>query len=148
MVHRKNRFSTTPPLLPPLGLGPPRAQEGRGYKPSCFLCRKNDEYEIPDAARDGGGQIEQSRPGQERPFAALVLFFARFFSSTLASKSGFDTLFLAGLQVEGVALDLLDNVFLLHLALETAQSVLEGFTLLQSNFCQTDTPPDPSGWTE
>jgi hypothetical protein len=36
----------------------------------------------------------------------------------------------------------------LHLALETAQSILEGFTLLKSNFCQTDTPPNPSGWTE
>ena len=95
-----------------------------------------------------GGQIEQGRPGRERPFAALVLFFARFFASTLASKSGFDTLFLAWLQVEGVTLNLLDNVFLLHLALEAAQSVFEGFTLLQSNFCQTDTPPDPSGWTE
>ena len=84
------------------------------------LCRKNDEYEIPAAARDGGGQIEQSRPGKERLFAALVLFFARFLASSLASKSRLDTLFLAGLQVEGVALDLLDNVFLLHLALEAA----------------------------
>jgi hypothetical protein len=112
------------------------------------LCRKNDEYEIPAAARDGGGQIEQSRPGKERPFAALVLFFARFLASSLASKSGLDTLFLAGLQVKGVALNLLDNVFLLHLALEAAQSVLEGFPLLKSNFCQTDTPPNPSGWTE
>jgi hypothetical protein len=36
----------------------------------------------------------------------------------------------------------------LHLALETAQSVLEGLALLKSYFCQTDTPPNPSGWTE
>jgi hypothetical protein len=36
----------------------------------------------------------------------------------------------------------------LHLALETTQSVLEGFTLLKSYFCQTDTPPNPSRWTE
>ena len=102
---------------------------------------------VPAAAQLGGGQIEQSRPGKERPFAALVLFFTRFLASTLASKSGFDTLFLAGLQVEGVALDLLDNVFLLHLALETAQSILEGFPLLKPYFCQTDTPPDSSGRT-
>jgi hypothetical protein len=47
-----------------------------------------------------------------------------------------------------VALNLLDNVFLLHLALEAAQSVLEAFALLKSYFCQTDTPPNPSGWTE
>ena len=95
-----------------------------------------------------GGQIEQSRPGKERPFDALILFFTRFLASPLASESGFDTLLLAGLQVKGVALDLLDNVFLLHLALEAAQSVLEGLTLLKSYFCQTDTPPNPSGWTE
>jgi hypothetical protein len=47
-----------------------------------------------------------------------------------------------------VALDFLNNVFLLHFALEAAQSILEGFTLLQSNFRQTDTPPNPSGRTE
>jgi hypothetical protein len=67
-----------------------------------------------------GGRIEQGRPGKERPCAALVLFFPRFFTRTLASQRSFHTLFLAGLQVKGVTLDLLDNVFLLHLALETA----------------------------
>jgi hypothetical protein len=142
------------PSLPPLGLGPPRTQDGRGYKLSCLRCRKNDEYEIPCLQlKTAGARFEQSRPGTERPFTAfssvaLVLFFARFLTSSLARKSSFHALFLAGLQVEGVALDLLDNVFLLHLALETAQSVLEGFSLLKSYFCQTDTPPNSSGWTE
>ena len=50
----------------------------------------------------------------------LVLFFSRFLTRTLASQRGLHTLFLAGLQVKGVTLDLLDDVFLLHLALETA----------------------------
>jgi hypothetical protein len=68
----------------------------------------------------GGGQIEQSRPGKERLFPALVLFFSRFLTRALASQRGLYTLFLAGLQVKGVALDLLDDVFLLHLALESA----------------------------
>jgi hypothetical protein len=36
----------------------------------------------------------------------------------------------------------------LHLAFETAQSVFERFSLLKSYFCQTDTPPNPSGGTE
>jgi hypothetical protein len=67
-----------------------------------------------------GGPIEQSRPGKERPCAALVLFFSRFLTRALASQRCLHTLFLAGLQVKGVALDLLDDVFLLHLALETA----------------------------
>ena len=78
----------------------------------------------------------------------LVLFFSRFLASTLAGESSLNTLFLAGLQVKGVALDLLDNVFLLHLALEPPQCILEGLTLLKPYFCQTYTPPNSSGWTE
>jgi len=85
----------------------------------------------------------------ERPFLiALVLLFTSFLAGSLARERGFHTLFLAGLQVEGVTLNLLDNVFLLHLALEPTQSILEAFALLKSYFCQTDTPPNPSGWTE
>jgi len=68
----------------------------------------------------GGGLIEQSRAGTERLFPALILFFASLFTSAFASQRGLHTLFLAGLQVEGVTLDLLDDVFLLYLALETA----------------------------
>jgi len=104
-------------------------------------------------AQRGGGQIKQSRPGKERLFHASVLrpsvlFFASLLAGSFASERGFHALFLAGLQVEGVALDLLDNVFLLHLTFEAAQSVLEGLTLLKPNFCQTDTPPALSGRTE
>ena len=33
----------------------------------------------------GGARFEQGRPGKERPFTALVLFFARFLTSSLAS---------------------------------------------------------------
>jgi hypothetical protein len=36
----------------------------------------------------------------------------------------------------------------LHLALKTSQGILEGLALLQSYFCQTYTPPNPSGRTE
>ena len=103
---------------------------------------------IPAATLSGGGQIEQGRPGTGDPLLLLVLLFANLLASALASERGFYALFLTGFEVKGVALDLLDNVFLLHFALETAQSVLEGFTLLQSNFRQTDTPPNPSGRTE
>jgi hypothetical protein len=100
-----------------------------------------------------GARLSGAAPGRSGPLLRLtllrlVLFFTRFLASPLASESSLDTLFLAGLQVEGVALDLLDNVFLLHLALEAAQRVLEGFALLKPYFCQTYTPPNPSGWTE
>jgi hypothetical protein len=86
-------------------------------------------------------------PREGATLYCLVLFLARFLTSTFASESRLYTLFLAGLQIKGVTLDLLNDVFLLHFALETAQSVLEGFTLLQSHFCQTYTPPDSSGRT-
>ena len=75
----------------------------------------------------------------------LVLLLANFLTSALASQRGLDAFLLTGFQVKGVALDLFDNVFLLHFALEAAQRVFERFTLLQPNFRQTDTPPNPSG---
>ena len=103
---------------------------------------------IPAATLPGGGQMEQGRPGTGDPLLLLVLLLANLFASALASECGFDAFFLAGLQVKGVALNLFDDVFLLNFPLETPQSVLEGFTLLQSNFRQTDTPPNPSGRTE
>jgi hypothetical protein len=107
------------------------------------------KYENSLAAQLGwGARFEQGRPGKERPSTALILFFARLLASTLTCESSFNPLLLAGLQVKGVALDLLDNVFLLHLALKTPQRILERFTLLKPYFCQTDTPPNPSGWTE
>src|SRR5713226_3751753 len=78
----------------------------------------------------------------------LVLLLANFLARTLARQRGFHAFLLTGFQVKGVALDFFNNVFLLHFALEAAQSVFEGFTLLQSNFRQTDTPPNPSRRTE
>jgi len=102
--------------------------------------------------------MKQSRPGRGRPFTAYnrslrcscfkttsILLFANLLASALTSERGFHAFLLTRLKVKGVALDLFNNIFLLHLALETAQGVFEGFTLLQSNFRQTDTPPDRSG---
>ncbi len=49
-------------------------------------------------------------------------------------QSCFRPLLLAGFQVEGVTLDHLNNVFLLHLAPEPTQCVFEGLALLKSDF--------------
>jgi hypothetical protein len=68
--------------------------------------------------------------------APLILLLTRLLAGTLASQCGLHALFFARLQVKGVTLDLLNNVFLLHLTLETAQSVFERLTLLQSYFGQ------------
>jgi hypothetical protein len=115
---------------------------GRGYS-SCIQQRM-----IPAATLSGGGQMEQGHPGTGRPFTAgSVLLLANFLARALASERCFYA-FLAGLEVKRVALHFFDNVFLLHFALKAAQSILKGFTLLQSDFRQTDTPPNPSGRTE
>jgi hypothetical protein len=75
--------------------------------------------------------------------AGSILLLADLFTGALASQCGLDALLLTGLQVKRVALDLFNDVFLLHLALETAQSILKGFTLLQSNFRQSEHTPKP-----
>jgi hypothetical protein len=99
--------------------------------------------------------MEQDHPGKGWPFHAqvlllqiLVLLLANFLTGALTSQRGLHAFLLTGFQVKGVALNLFDNVFLLHFTLEAAQSVFKGFSLLQSNFRQTDTPPNPSGRTE
>ena len=76
-----------------------------------------------------------------------ILFLTGFFAAAFASERFFDALLFAGLQVKGVPLNLLDDVFLLHLALKTPQCILEGFALLKSDFRQTTTPPNSSRWT-
>jgi len=40
-----------------------------------------------------------------------------------------------------MSLDFLDNVFLLYLPLKAAQGIFEGFSLLQSHFCQLNYTP-------
>jgi hypothetical protein len=45
-----------------------------------------------------------------------------------------------------MALNFLDDVFSLHLALEAAQGILKGFAFLNTNFGHVDTPPDPPVW--
>jgi hypothetical protein len=74
----------------------------------------------------------------------LILLFASFFAATLARQSFFHALLLARLEVVGVTLHFLDDVFLLNLALETAKSILQRLAFLQSDFGQTLTPPNRS----
>ena len=136
----------TPPQLP-LGLGPPCTEESARIKNSPLISGAVSGRTVPAATQSGGGQIERSHPGEgAAPFNASVLFFACFLASAFTSQRSFHALFLAWLQVKGVALNLLDNVFLLHLAFEATESVLQRLALLQSNFRQTETPPNSSLW--
>jgi hypothetical protein len=54
-------------------------------------------------------------------FRLFGVFLTVLFAVALASKSLFHPLLFAGLQVVGVLLDLLDDVFLLDFALKAAQ---------------------------
>src|SRR5450432_308455 len=100
--------------------------------------------------QSGGGQTEQSRPGIGRPsnrMIHLVLLFACLLAGAFACQSFLDSLFFARLQIKRVTFHFFNDVFLLHLALETAQGIFEGLTLLQSYFSQSGTPPNWSWWT-
>ncbi len=144
--RRANTRIFTSPSIPPLDSA---RHASRNDAWVLLFCRRTKcRRTFPAAARPGRGQIEQSRPGTGRPFHALILLFADFLSRPLASQRGLHALFFTGFQVIGVSFDFLDNVFLLRLALETPQGILEGFSLLQPDFGQADTPPDQSGRTE
>jgi len=67
---------------------------------------------------------------------SLILFLADLLAIALTCQRFFHSLFLARFQVERMALNFLDDVFSLHLALEAAQGILKGFAFLNSNFCQ------------
>jgi len=69
------------------------------------------------------------------PFEVLFWIATTLFAVTLASEGFFDPLFFAGFQVEGVAFDFLDNVFLLHFAFKATQSIFKSLAVLHDNFC-------------
>ena len=79
-----------------------------------------------------------------RPCVLLLLFFPSFFPAALSRQSFLHAPLFTGFQIEGVALHFFDDVLLLDLALESAQGILEGFSLLQSDFRQKATPPNLS----
>jgi hypothetical protein len=77
----------------------------------------------------------------------LILLFASFFTTTFAGQSLFYPLFLTRLQVVGVTLYFLDDVFLLHFALETAEGIFQRLAFLQSDFSQLLHPLTGPYWT-
>jgi hypothetical protein len=69
------------------------------------------------------GQIEQGHPRDGATlycYLTSVLLFANLLASALTSQRGFYTLLFSWFQVKGVALDFLNDVFLLYLAFEAA----------------------------
>ncbi len=72
----------------------------------------------------------------------LLVLFANLFSRTFSRQSLLYPALLARLQVVGVTLHFLNDVFRLNLALESTQGILQRLTFLQSNFCQNSSPPN------
>ena len=72
----------------------------------------------------------------------LIGLSANLFSGTLSRQSLLESPLLARLQVVGMTLHFLNDVFRLNLALEPTQRILQRLALLQSNFCQTLHPPN------
>jgi hypothetical protein len=64
----------------------------------------------------------------------LVRFPPLLLAQSLPRKRFFCPSFLAGLHVKTMLLDFLDDVFLLHFALETTQCIFQRFTLLDNYF--------------
>jgi len=84
------------------------------------------------------GSAAPSRDAKER----LLRFAPLLLAQSLPRKRFFRPAFLAGFHVEAVLLDFLDDVFLLHLALETAQGIFQRFTLLDDDFSHSiNSPP-------
>ena len=77
-----------------------------------------------------------SRLQRRFSYCELILFLADLLAIALTCQRFLHSLFLARFQVERVALNFLDDVFGLNLALEAAQGILKGFAFLNSNFCQ------------
>ena len=78
--------------------------------------------------------IVPARVRRRRTFSAIL------FPRALARQRALHAPFLARFQVVGMTLHLFDNVFRLDLAFESAQRILQRFTLLQANFCQAHSP--------
>src|SRR4029077_13084624 len=87
----------------------------------------------PDSRKCGA---EPRQKGRLVRFAPLLL------AQSLPRKRFFGPALLAGFHVEAVLLDFLDDVFLLHLALEAAQGIFQRLTLLNDDFCHCiNSPP-------
>src|SRR6185437_5032052 len=127
------------------------AAGGGGIRPPRLL----DQIDRTGAGRSGVGELRNDRKngnqrnhaGRARQFqwfrrwvGLLAGFAAGLLAVALAGQGLLEPHFLAGLEVKGVALDFLDDVFLLHLAFEAAQRVFQGFAFLQTDFSQYRSP--------
>ena len=91
----------------------------------------NSSYELPNKFSGPSGQTVRITA-----FTILVLLAARFLSITFPRQRFLYSAFFTGFQIIGMSLDFLNNIFLLDLPFEPAQSVFKRLSLLQPNFGQ------------
>src|SRR6266850_1661088 len=113
---------------------PVSGDAGRGSLGPAGTKPKRDPKNYPALrgpdSRKCGAEPRGKRIGGPNCFGAASLNLIRF------------PALLAGFHVEAVLLDFLDDVFLLHLALETPQSIFQGFTLLDDDLSHfINSPP-------
>ncbi len=72
--------------------------------------------------------------GRAVRLGALILLPPHFLAQPLAGKRLFCAALLSRLHVIAVLLDLFDDVFLLHLSLETAQRIFQRLAFLNADF--------------
>src|SRR5579859_4182802 len=77
-------------------------------------------------------------PGVELAWGSLVLLPALLFTQTLARQGLLGATLFSRLHVITVFLDFLDDVFLLHFALEPAQRIFQRLTFLNADFSHLD----------
>ena len=71
----------------------------------------------------------------------IVVVTAETLAAALAGQSLLHALLLTGLQIERMLFYFLDDVFRLNSPLEAAQGVFQAFTILETNFCQSNNTP-------
>src|SRR6266852_1828125 len=71
----------------------------------------------------------------------LILLAPLLLAQPFPRKRFFGPALFAGLHVETMLLDFLDDVFLLHLPLKAAQGIFQRFTLLDNDFCHVSNSP-------
>src|SRR5579871_5429711 len=91
---------------------------------------------IPDPDRHSirSGSSQPKTNGERTNASGLLYFAPVLLAITLASQGRFHATLFTRFQIIRVTLYFLDDVLLLDFPLEAPQSILEGFTLLKSNF--------------
>jgi hypothetical protein len=114
-------------------------------------AEQNERAKLRSAAAEGAAEknyikgkgplLDSCGPLLER---LILRLFANLLLRPFARQSLLYTKLGARLQIVGMTLDFLDDVFRLNFALEATQGALNGLALLQSNFSQPKSPPNPA----